>query len=551
MIEVGARSNLATWDRNATGDSTAYLAALSDISTGLGGPSVQQVLSAGADTSALAAQVRSLHPETQLGIWHIFKNAYYEYKGTNIEQALAIARFGRSALEPAAWRNDDAYSRILVRHFDEHYNPSGGITSTPSTPEVAVLAPLQGATVGPNPTLQLRITTGDYRYTTVDLTKLRFRVDGVDRSYEVVVQSDLDLSFTQGVDFETLTLTLPTTLQPGSHSASVYVVRSKVAGDPQAGPEGETITWSFTVSDTPPPDPTTETRSSTKDALVFEKSPHSNEGANPRLTLEKINGKASRNLLGFDLSGVNTNSLTSATLVLSIDPSDQVSGWGNGETVSVKPVTVAWQEGNGKKHGLPGNQQTAGSGVGTTWFSPTDENISNNSSNGVVQWNGAATYATTGTAPALTLRNNQTGELRFDVTDDVLNGVTNGWLLRKDAENKGSKVSFYSREGGGANLGPRLILEYGGPTGMSAPQRISAAVVGFLGLSTRPVSLRAIAGNDEGPVGLRSFLRRHASAAFLAEQVLAISVVGPQGRVAGLGTRLVYRSWLRGAPSLV
>lgn len=84
---------------------------------------------------------------------------------------------------------------------------------------------------------------------------------------------------------------------------------------------------------------------------------------NPRLTLEKINGKAARNLLGFDLSGVSTNSLTSATLVLSIDPSDQVTGWGNGETVSVKPVTVAWQEGNGKKHGLPVNQQTAGSGA--------------------------------------------------------------------------------------------------------------------------------------------------------------------------------------------
>ena len=127
-----------------------------------------------------------------------------------------------------------------------------------------------------------------------------------------------------------------------------------------------------------------------------------------------------------------TNSLTSATLVLSIDPSDQVTGWGNGETVTVKPVAVAWQEGNGKKHGLPSNQQTTGSGAGTTWFSPIDENIS--------------------TAPPLTVHNHQSGELRFDVTQDVLNGVTHGWLLRKDAESKGSKVSFYSREGGGANL---------------------------------------------------------------------------------------------------
>ena len=198
--------------------------------------------------------------------------------------------------------------------------------------------------------------------------------------------------------------------------------------------------------------PSEVTLTVSKDALVYEKSPHSNEGANPRLSLEKINGKAARNLLGFDLSGVATNSLTSATLVLSIDPSDQVTGWGNGETVTVKPVAVAWQEGNGKKHGLPSHQQTTGSGAGTTWFSPIDENISNNSSNSVVQWTGAAAYATTGTAPPLTVHNHQSGELRFDVTQDVLNGVTHGWLLRKDAESKGSKVSFYSREGGGANL---------------------------------------------------------------------------------------------------
>lgn len=210
-----------------------------------------------------------------------------------------------------------------------------------------------------------------------------------------------------------------------------------------------------------PPDPPSGpvTLTASKDALIYEKSPHSNEGANPRLTLEKITGKAARNLLGFDLTGIDTDAVTRATLVLTIDPSSQVTGWGNGETVSVKPVTIAWAEGNGKMHSLPGHQQTAGSGAGTTWFSPTDENISNSSANAAVQWGGAATYATTGTAPPLTVHNHQTGELRFDVTQDVRNGVAQGWLLRKDAENKGSKVSFYSREGS-ATLGPRLILEY-------------------------------------------------------------------------------------------
>jgi hypothetical protein len=265
--------------------------------------------------------------------------------------------------------------------------------------------------------------------------------------------------------------------------------------------------------------------------------------------LEKINGRAARNLLGFALSRVNTNSLISATLVLSIDPSDQVTGWGNGETVSVKPVTVAWQEGNGKRHGLPGNQQTAGSGAGTTWFSPTDENISNNSANAVVQWGGAAVYATLGTAPSPTVHNHQTGELRFDVTQDVLNGVTHGWLLRKDAENKGSKVSFYSREGGGANLGPRLILEYGGPTAMSGPSKIYTAVADFLGFKSGSVTLQASAGANEGSRGLKELLRGSPRAAFVGEQVL----LGFAGRhpFTQLGARVIYRSWLRETPSLV
>jgi hypothetical protein len=268
MIEVGARSYPAIWDRNATRDGEAYIAAMSQISVDLGGPSVEQVLAAGEDFSALAAQVRSLHPEAQLGIWHVYKSIFYQSKVTNFENALVIARFGRSALEPAALSGHNDYSRMLVQLFHEHFHPTGGaIMSIPSIPEVTIVRPAQGATVPPNPTLQLRITTGDYRYTTVDLTRLKLQVDGVDRSFEPVVKSDLDLSFTQGVDFETLTVSLPTTLQPGSHSASVFVARTKVASDAALPPEGQTIDWSFTVSEDQPPSPITQTLSVSKDAL--------------------------------------------------------------------------------------------------------------------------------------------------------------------------------------------------------------------------------------------------------------------------------------------
>ncbi len=309
----------------------------------------------------------------------------------------------------------------------------------------------------------------------------------------------------------------------------------------------ESFEYNFSVG--PPSSPNTETRSSTKDALIYEKSPHSNEGVNPILTLEKINGKAARNLLGFDLSSVNTSALTSAILVLSIDPSDQVTGWGNGETVTVDPVTIAWQEGNGKSYGLSNNQKFAGSGSGTTWFSPIDENISNTCANSVTQWNGGATYASQGTAPGLIVNNHQTGELRFDVTQDVINGAPNGWLLRKEKENQGSKVSFYSKEGAGAagksDLAPRLILECGNTSAQAPSTGVLARLFNFYHGSPQ---LTAVISESERPT-LKRTLQQSPVAAFVGEQFVT-GFAGQQPFVK-MGVRAAYRSWLRGTPTLV
>ena len=309
----------------------------------------------------------------------------------------------------------------------------------------------------------------------------------------------------------------------------------------------ESFEYNFSVG--PPSSPNTETRSSTKDALIYEKSPHSNEGANPRLTLEKINGKAARNLLGFDLSSVNTSTLTSAILVLSIDPSDQVTGWGNGETVTVDPVTIAWQEGNGKSYGLSNNQKFTGSGSGTTWFSPIDENISNTFANSVTQWNGGATYASQGPAPGLVVGNHQTGELRFDVTQDVINGAPNGWLLQKDKENKGSKVSFYSKEGaataGNPDLAPRLILEYGNTSAQAPSNGLLARLFNYY---HRAPQLTAVISESERPT-LKRTLQQSPVAAFVGEQFM-MGLAGQQPFVK-MGVRAAYRSWLREAPTLV
>ncbi len=155
------------------------------------------------------------------------------------------------------------------------------------------------------------------------------------------------------------------------------------------------------------------------------------------------------------------------------------------------------------------------------------------------------------------VRNHQTGELRFDVTQDVLNGADHGWLLRKDHESKGSQVSFYSREGAAAagdpQLGPRLLLEYGQPGARrDTPwQRLAAAMQRaerFVGLS-RSAELRAIPVNAELST-IRDWLRARPGAALVGEETL-VAMLGPAHQPARLGVRLAYRSWLRDAPSLV
>ena len=206
------------------------------------------------------------------------------------------------------------------------------------------------------------------------------------------------------------------------------------------------------------------TLTTSRDTLLTARDPHRNEGANLTLTLEKIQGKASRCAVGFNLADVDLNGLTRARLKLAVDPNEQVNGWGNGDTISVLPLTSNWVEGNGQSFGLKKKDQVSGNGSGVTWFSPVDEDISNDYANSTVQWNGGFTATPTSTPFVMT--NHYSGAVEFDVTQDLLNGQGQyGWLVRKDQENRGSKVHFFSREGaaqaGDNDLAPTLILEYG------------------------------------------------------------------------------------------
>ena len=71
------------------------------------------------------------------------------------------------------------------------------------------------------------------------------------------------------------------------------------------------------------------------------------------------------------------------------------------------------------------------------------------------------------TATDALITNGLTGEVNWDVTQDVLDGAGFGWLIKNAKRGRKGNVRFYSKEGAAAagdlSLVPRLILEYGAP----------------------------------------------------------------------------------------
>lgn len=253
-----------------------------------------------------------------------------------------------------------------------------------------------------------------------------------------------------------------------SGNATEAAIQLRALSEDLDSGRGETVTeegfWllsatiEFVIAKVAPDRPTTWF--SNRDTFLRLRDLHLNEGANPSLILKKVQGKTTRALVGFDLDGLDLTGLVSATLVLNIDPAVSPTGWGNGRTVSAIPINEEWVEGNGRDLEVAAGQQTLGSGTGATWFSARDPDISNNSPDSAINWDGAGLAAEAQTAPPITVQNHQTGEVAFAVTQDVLAGKQD-WMIVRNEENVGSKVHFFSKEGGGAELGPRLLLDYG------------------------------------------------------------------------------------------
>jgi hypothetical protein len=192
-----------------------------------------------------------------------------------------------------------------------------------------------------------------------------------------------------------------------------------------------------------------------KDSFLRKGNPDRNEGANPGLRLQAAGDN--RVVVGFDPAAIDGfGSLTAATLVLTI--AENANNWGrtNDRTVDAHPLGADFAEGNGKEAGVPPAQATRGSGPGVTWNCAADAEIGNARTDCSPRWNGGA-FGPPTTAPVLHV-NGLSGEVSWDVTDDVLAGAS-AWLIKKTSERQPGRVSYHSREGANPGLAPRLILE--------------------------------------------------------------------------------------------
>lgn len=206
--------------------------------------------------------------------------------------------------------------------------------------------------------------------------------------------------------------------------------------------------------------PSVETLFSRGDSFLKASVDNTNEGANERLRLQSAGNN--RAAVMFDLTGISTVGLQSATLILTV--AENSNNWGaSGRLVDAHRLLVDWTEGNGRNDVMVGaGPGFRGTGEGITWNCSKDLNIANQSANCSPLWNGG-NYAAA-TAPGALHTNGLFGEVLWDVTADVLAGANFGWLIRKQNEGQNGQVRYYSREGailaGNASLAPSLVLVY-------------------------------------------------------------------------------------------
>ncbi|MDX2168313.1 MAG: RHS repeat-associated core domain-containing protein [Deltaproteobacteria bacterium] len=188
----------------------------------------------------------------------------------------------------------------------------------------------------------------------------------------------------------------------------------------------------------------------TDDTFIRAAYPNTTEGTETFMRIDEA--ADNRALLRFDTAEIASQlaalggGLSSATLQLFVELNAQ--NWGPGRTIDIYRVTQTWSE------------------AGATWTCGIDTDPSNQQTDCVTSWNGAAYAPTPTTSDFYTdaTGNPPSGAwVSFNVTSDVagfLGGADNyGWVIKKrDEVQFNGRVEYTSMEGT-AGYAPRLVLQ--------------------------------------------------------------------------------------------
>jgi hypothetical protein len=199
-----------------------------------------------------------------------------------------------------------------------------------------------------------------------------------------------------------------------------------------------------------------------KDSTLDNRRKNTNEGANPQLFI----GWGRRGpVVAFDLSGFPAAAVTSATLVLTVDPARPARRWGGGgQLVGAYRLLSEFTEGNGKNLGLAPGDRFPGTGAGVTWNCASDWDIANDGTDCYSPWLGGESSSTRVATDRQLHWDDMSGDVEWDVTADVLEGIGR-WRVQRSTGSRGS-VRYYSKEGSLAAFGdlraaPRLFVTLG------------------------------------------------------------------------------------------
>lgn len=209
------------------------------------------------------------------------------------------------------------------------------------------------------------------------------------------------------------------------------------------------------------------------DTFLRKDSPHTNEGANPRLLVSA--DYQARSVVAFDANeladAMMAGGVEKVELWLTIANNHNTWGQSDDDEVMAHPMDTEFVEGNGMQALLPGSQSERGTGPGATWASPEDPEVMNRrAGRHTPKWHGGSPRRAT--AEGVIHTNQMLGDVKWDVTVDAVAGVTS-WLLRISDEDCRRRrpagherfagaVEYYSREGAAHDptLSPRLLITY-------------------------------------------------------------------------------------------